>query len=705
MKYFKIQAPTAGLALLLMLLCPLHASANDKVRLQLRWPHHYFFAGYYAAKEKGYYQAAGLDVEILPNKSGEDPVQKVLDGNAEFGVGTSDLLLRREQGAPVVVLAVIFQQACRDLTGRKVIPGSGNTLMPDSQRKKMNSLTESFHAEDLAAGTVDGVCTYESDGHSARNKLPSKIQGPSAGSVGADFYGDNLFTTDNLIKHKPEVVRAFRAASLKGWEYAMMHPEEMVQLVHTNYSKRFSIEHMRFEARQIESLLQTPLVEIGHMNPNRWRHMAEVYMGLGMMRPDFDFKGFTYVSGPSPADLKWFYGGFVAVLLMLLAAIVVALRFSRLSTALEKTITDYKRVGDALQESESLYRSILNASPDGITITDLEGYIKMISPAGVAMYGYGREEELVGQSVISFISPEDRDRFASSMRGPLPKVGEYRAVRRDGGVIEIETNGRFILNADGQPTNIVCVVRDITERKQAGHSCRAAMGEMISAIAHQWRQPLATLGMIVQRTHAVGTLQGLTVTSLGEFKASAMRQIRYMSDTIEEFRNFNSPEKQKEPFLPLNCINDAVSLFEHQLTSSNIVVLVNCKGCDEQLVDGFPKEFKQVILNLLGNARDAIVESRSTKGGPEEGLITIYISVCADRAMTIDISDNGCGVAPDIAPRILEPYFTTKEENGGTGLGLYMSRMIVEESLGGRFRQIPCHEGATFRIELLLEKS
>ena len=85
--------------------------------------------------------------------------------------------------------------------------------------------------------------------------------------------------------------------------------------------------------------------------------------------------------------------------------------------------------------------------------------------------------------------------------------------------------------------------------------------------------------------------------------------------------------------------------------------------------------------------------------------MSVRMSVSADRAMTIDVSDNGCGVAPDIAQRILEPYFTTKEESGGTGLGLYMSRMIVEESLGGRFRQIPCHEGATFRIELLLEKT
>ena len=701
MKYLKIQAPVTCLALLLMLCSPFHASANDKVRLQLKWPHHYLFAGYYAAKEKGYYKAAGLDVELLPNKPGEDPVQKVLDGNAEFGVGTSDLLLRREQGAPVVVLAVILQQSGRDLTGRRIQVEHKNGASPD----KINPLAQSFRAEDLAAGTIDSVCTNDEDEPSARNTSTSGNGVSAAASPGADFYGDNLFTTESQIKLKPEMVRAFREASLKGWEYAMMHPEEMVQLIHARYSQRYSIEHLRFEARQIEPLLQTQFVEIGHINPNRWRRMAEVYIGLGMMRPDFDFNGFLYEPMPSPTDLKWFYGGFITVLLLLVAAVLVALRFSRLSTTLKNTIADYKRVGNALQESEALYRSILNASPDGISIVGLEGHIEMISPAGVAMFGYECEEELLGVEVNSLISPEDRDRFVSSVKGSSPKVGEYRALKKDGSTIEIETNGRFILNAEGKQKNIVCVVRDITERKQAGHSCRAAMGEMISAIAHQWRQPLATLGMIVQRTHAVGTMQGLTKDSLDEFKNSAMRQIRYMSDTIEEFRNFSNPEKQKELFLPLSCINDAVSLFEHQLISSNIAVDVHCQGCEEQLVNGFPKEFKQVILNLIGNARDAIMESRTINGEPEAGRINVNMSVNRDNAMTIDITDNGCGVAPDIAQRILEPYFTTKEESGGTGLGLYMSRMIVEESLGGRFRQIPCHEGATFRIELLLEKT
>ena len=248
-------------------------------------------------------------------------------------------------------------------------------------------------------------------------------------------------------------------------------------------------------------------------------------------------------------------------------------------------------------------------------------------------------------------------------------------------------------------------LRVAQERKLANHSRRAAMGEMISAIAHQWRQPLATLGIIIQRTHAVGTMQGLTTQNLDEFKQSAMRQVHYMSDTIEEFRGFYRPEKQKMLFSPLSCISDSVRLFDPQFAENSIKVTLICHESDNKLVNGFPNEFRQVMLNLLGNARDAIVESRATGGEPIEGRISVQVSVSGsgeDNFMRIDISDNGCGIPADIAAQIFAPYFTTKEEYGGTGIGLYMCRMIMEDSLGGHISLLENTTGTIFRIGLPL---
>jgi signal transduction histidine kinase len=240
------------------------------------------------------------------------------------------------------------------------------------------------------------------------------------------------------------------------------------------------------------------------------------------------------------------------------------------------------------------------------------------------------------------------------------------------------------------------------ERIMATQARLAAMGEMVGAIAHQWRQPLSALGMMVQRHHAVGVRQGITPDMLNDFKVGAMGQIRHMSDTIEEFRGFFRTEKDRVFFSPLACINDAFRLFEPQFTSHGITVSVKNHDGADGTVSGFPNEFKHVILNLVNNARDAILELRAGCGEPDEGWITVEISTLL-RTMIIDISDNGGGVPPELAPHLFEPYVTTKVASGGSGIGLYLARMIIQESLGGSIQLVSDAGGATFRIELPLE--
>jgi PAS domain S-box-containing protein len=369
-----------------------------------------------------------------------------------------------------------------------------------------------------------------------------------------------------------------------------------------------------------------------------------------------------------------------------------------------ENISERKRTEELLREVNDNYRIVFNNANDGILILTADARIQAANPVTVERLGY-THAELTTMVVNQVYSPEE----AQLVPGRIAKLMEIGNLtfetthqRKDGSLIATEVSSTRI-TWNGSPA-VVSFCRDITERKMAYQSRLTAMGELISAISHQWRQPLATLGMMIQRTHAVGTMQVLTTDYLNEFKANAMRQIRYMSDTIDEFRDFYRPEKLKVPFSPLSCISDAARLFEPQFTGSDIVVAIQCDGCDDQVVDGFSNEFKQVILNLLGNARDAILRQRTSGGEPAEGRIGVNIATSGDGAIIIDISDNGCGIAADIAPRIFAPYFTTKEESGGTGIGLYISRMIVEDSLGGHIKLIQGLKGATFRITLPLEK-
>lgn len=309
------------------MICPTPVSAAEKVRLQLKWQHQFQFAGYYAAQARGYYKAAGLDVEIIPSQPGEDAMQEVLQGKADFGVGTTDLLLLREQGEPVVALAVIFQhsplsfltlkqnrlQSIHDLAGGKIMIEPGSAELYAYLRKegipteKLTLLTHGFHAKDLQTGGVDAISTYVTDEPFELRSIGQEYMIYSPRSVGIDFYGDTLFSTEGLIAQNPKMVEAFLDASLKGWAYAMQNTEELVQLIYLKYSQRHTIEHLRFEASQMAPLLQASLVEVGHMNPGRWQHIAETYAEQGMLQKGFDLEGFLYDSNPPLESPKWLY--------------------------------------------------------------------------------------------------------------------------------------------------------------------------------------------------------------------------------------------------------------------------------------------------------------------------------------------------------------------------------------------------------------
>ena len=413
------------LALMLMLLYPLSAAADDKVRLQLKWQHQFQFAGYYAAQAQGYYQAVGLDVEIIPCQPDEDAVQKVLQGKAEFGVGSTELLLLREQGAPVVVLAVIFQhsplvfmtlkrsglQSIHDLVGRRVVIEPGSSELYAYLREegissdKFTLLPHGFNTKDLLAGNIDAMSAYVTDELFELRKAGQEYVLYSPRAAGIDFYGDNLFTTESQIKLKPKMVKAFREASLKGWEYAMEHPEELVQLIYSRYSQRHSIEHLRFEAHQMVPLLQMQLLQIGHMNPGRWQHIAEIYTKLGMMKPDFNFKGFLYDPNPAPSDLRWLYVLIGLVTLGLVIVSAIAVYIYRTNARLRQEVAERKLAEEKIRQmayydsmtglpnrelfSDRLGIALIQAKRNkkevGIAILDLDNFKNVNDTLGHAM--------------------------------------------------------------------------------------------------------------------------------------------------------------------------------------------------------------------------------------------------------------------------------------------------------------------------------
>ena len=226
----------------------------------------------------------------------------------------------------------------------------------------------------------------------------------------------------------------------------------------------------------------------------------------------------------------------------------------------------------------------------------------------------------------------------------------------------------------------------------------AAIGEMIGNIAHQWRQPLNSIGVTMMKLELKSESGDLTKEIVSDIITNTNSIIAHMSKTIDDFRNFFSPNKSKDIFLIRDNIQSILSLMIPQLHNHGIEIEVS--GDQDIEVYGYENELKQVLINIVSNAKDAIINNKSV----DNGLIKIDI-VTKNHNLVLSISDNAGGVPQDIINRIFEPYFTTKFKSQGTGLGLYMSKVIIEKNMKGMLSIENDEFGAIFSITIPLRES
>jgi len=225
-------------------------------------------------------------------------------------------------------------------------------------------------------------------------------------------------------------------------------------------------------------------------------------------------------------------------------------------------------------------------------------------------------------------------------------------------------------------------------------SKNAALGELVSLIAHQWRQPLNAVGIIMQSAYYNYKRGELTEEDMEQCNKKGMELINSMSKTIDAFRNFFLPNKEKELFRVETAIDSSVELVFTPFAQLNIRVEKHYEGKHD--IFGYKNDFEQTILNLLLNARDAIVGN-----DVKEGVITITVRSDGER-LYIDVADNGGGIADNLIDKIFDPYISTKHQSQGVGIGLYMAKQIIEKHHNGDIRAANNEQnGATITIRLL----
>ena len=256
-------------------------------------------------------------------------------------------------------------------------------------------------------------------------------------------------------------------------------------------------------------------------------------------------------------------------------------------------------------------------------------------------------------------------------------------------------------NTDGTVGGIVCIMDDITERVQQKQfliqqSKLAEMGDMIAAIAHQWNEPLVELSALVQDIQTSYLLNELKDGEVNDFVNDSMIQIKYMSKTLSDFRNFLKPSTKKKLFSISKALNEINEIIGKQVFYSNIEMTFNYKNENEELlVYGYENEFKQVLLNLINNAKNKIVEKNIDFRKKAQIKINIERSAYYN---IIEILDDGGAIDEKIINSIFDPYFTTKET--GTGFGLYMAKVIIEDKMRGIITVKNVNDTVVFTIKL-----
>ena len=308
--------------LFLLAFSPVSVAANadndlEPVRVQLKWAHQFQFAGYYAAVHQGYYRDAGLDVSLHEYRTGISPVDQLLGGRVDFAVADSGVLIYRATGVPVVALATVYQHSpsilvtleasgireLEDLRGQRAMLGGGYMnaeLMSMLNRVGITGddveiLPSDPDLQALIEGRTDAYNAYITNEPYRLRQLgiPYTVFEPR--NFGVDFYGDTLVTTEAVINRNPEMVRRFREATLKGWRFAVNHPDEVIDLIQTHYNtQNKSRDHHEYEAREIIRLILPGVVPVGYMNEERWRNIEQVFLKQGLMADEIDMQRFLY---------------------------------------------------------------------------------------------------------------------------------------------------------------------------------------------------------------------------------------------------------------------------------------------------------------------------------------------------------------------------------------------------------------------------
>lgn len=474
----------------LSLLGSMPSWALEKVVLQLKWQHQFQFAGYYAAKEKGYYAAAGFDVEILPINKAIATVDAVVTGIADFGVADSSLILHRLMGQPVVVLGAIFQHSPLvlltraddeilgpyELKGHRVMYQKNTddaTIMAMFHLLNMGDeiihVPHNFNDQALLTEGVDAISAYITDQPFYYQSQGVNVHTINPMNYGIDFYGDMLFAEESAVHRDPARAQRFLDASLKGWTYALANKNEVIGWIVEQYRSKKTTAHLLYEAQETEKMILPHAINLGHINRYRLEHIANIYREQKLVPGNASYSGisldeYTHTNEQAsvlPSILIGLAGFFSFVALGLYAM------NRQLNVLAEDRNQKLNLAHNKLKQYTAIIDQYVISSQ-----TDVKGIITDVSAAFCLVSGYSKEE-LIGSSHNIVRHPDTPKEFYKGMWDAISSgetwSGEIKNMAKNGSVFWVEANMKPLLNEAGEIIAYASVRTDITDKKRVEH--------------------------------------------------------------------------------------------------------------------------------------------------------------------------------------------------------------------------------------------
>jgi len=824
--------------------------AQEKVILQLPWLNQFQFAGYYIAKEKGFYADAGLDVEIRDAQFKQLPVESVVSGKAQFGVGRSSLLIDYAKGEPIVMMAAIFQsspmmllvredsgiKSTYDLRGKRVmltndtIEGAELQAMFRSvglSSKDLKIIPHTYDPLSLERNETDAMVAYLSNEPYILKKHGIKTIAFHPKDYGFDFYSDILFTSNQMLKEHPEKVNAFYEASIRGWLWAFEHIEETARLIQKSYNpQNKTLEALIYEGQILKQLAFNSGAAFGHIDMTRLEMITQGYRLMGVFSGRIKLDSIVYkhtslaLSDEEKAwlelhpviqvgiDSNWppieftdsngkhagvsasylqilekrlgikfevnygyqswndAYKALAQGRLDMLSCVAITpqrekeIKFSQpymkqsivivadSGVGFVKDLDDLngKKVAivrsyateEFLRKSHPLIRPVFvetanealqkvqsgkaYAAIEALSIVsyliernNLKG-LKIVGETEFEYdlaFGFRNDYEILASitdKVFASLSPSEYQQIHGQwleMENSKPfdyrylwaavifvtmvlAMSAYKNRRLDVMVRQRTSELEAMTSGLKEEVNKAVEKNRAQEKILMQQAKMAEIGSMLESIAHQWRQPLNILGLTMTRLNMSCTM-GLGGEPT-KFLEIAENQIQYMSQTIDDFRNFFKQDKERIQSNLSIIIDDVETLLGPLLAHKKIAIEKSIPKNVQLYI--YPNELKQVIINIINNAREAIEQSKND-------IRLIKISCAIDQmTCTISVEDSGGGIPDKIMDKIFDPYFTTKFESQGTGIGLYMAKMIIEKHFLGELSAKNINNGARFDIKI-----